>query len=507
MLSFLKNLKSSLVLAPCLSLLCTEGIFANPGNLSDSSENSIEIIGKNGKRQEIIYKKIEGYAIFEGDIILGTLEEIENLKNSRKPIRGLFMRGNNDRGTSTLWPDGILPYSFSTNLPQSTIDHIHIAISHWTQKTNVRFVRRHDSNQHHYPDYVEFTRPGQVDFCAASMGRIGNIQFISLGSRCKVSETIHEIGHALGLGHEHSRPDRDDYIKINRENIAPGMAGYFNKVLEGKNWEKDGEYDYISVMHYPWWAFSKGDFSDPNYPYQTITPIGPRGSKLPRDALGGDVLSPGDIATINKLYPSRNIVYPGFNAEFYLSQYPDLTPPSAREYDYESAHKHWAQWGIHEGRRASIEFDVHFYLSHYPDISLALGKNYKKALNHWINHGIHEGRRGSREFDVKYYLSQNADLQAAFGTNYQAAHGHWTRYGIREGRRGSSDFDVRFYLKTYSDLSAAFGKDNYQAAYNHWIRHGIKEGRIGIGSSPIVGETRKAAAPKKPQDRARQSRP
>lgn len=48
-------------------------------------------------------------------------------------------------------------------------------------------------------------------------------QPLSLQGRCfTYSATIHEILHALGVFHEHIRPDRDKYLKILWENIRPG---------------------------------------------------------------------------------------------------------------------------------------------------------------------------------------------------------------------------------------------------------------------------------------------
>ena len=60
----------------------------------------------------------------------------------------------------------------------------------------------------------------------------------------------HEIGHALGWHHEQSRPDRDDYVTINFDNVASGRNFNFYKYVTSSIATHDVPYDAGSIMHY-----------------------------------------------------------------------------------------------------------------------------------------------------------------------------------------------------------------------------------------------------------------
>ena len=58
--------------------------------------------------------------------------------------------------------------------------------------------------------------------------------------------------HAVGFFHEQSRPDRDEHVTINLENVEKGMEDNFMKyALNEANMV--GEYDMCSIMHYRVW--------------------------------------------------------------------------------------------------------------------------------------------------------------------------------------------------------------------------------------------------------------
>jgi hypothetical protein len=59
---------------------------------------------------------------------------------------------------------------------------------------------------------------------------------------------VHEIGHALGLFHEHSRQDRDTYVSIVDTNIeSTALTEY---IVVNMSTSLGVDYDYGSIMHY-----------------------------------------------------------------------------------------------------------------------------------------------------------------------------------------------------------------------------------------------------------------
>lgn len=66
--------------------------------------------------------------------------------------------------------------------------------------------------------------------CYSYIGKHGGRQRISVGKNCEtVGTVLHLLMHALGYWHEQSRLDRDNYVLINLDNVAPGKVTFFLK--------------------------------------------------------------------------------------------------------------------------------------------------------------------------------------------------------------------------------------------------------------------------------------
>lgn len=251
----------------------------NQGEYRSSPEVRSGLIrGSTFAAKSVRYSVVDGLALFEGDIVLGTEEQMrQQTEQMRLEKSGAVAMGVAITGAQFRWPNCRIPFTIDPALPDQA--RVTEAIAHWEANTNYRFVPRTTET-----DYVTF-RPGGG--CSSMVGRQGGQQFVNLAPACSRGNAIHEIGHVIGLWHEQSREDRDLFVTINWANIQAGLEHNFDQhITDG---DDIGAYDYGSIMHYPRNAFSANGLD-------TIVPVDPTANIGQRTGL-----SPGDIAAANSL--------------------------------------------------------------------------------------------------------------------------------------------------------------------------------------------------------------
>nr|AAL99079.1 zinc proteinase Mpc1 [Paralithodes camtschaticus] len=191
-------------------------------------------------------------------------------------------------GDQYLWSGGVVPYVFGSSVSSSEQSVILDGMADFHAKTCVRF--QHRSGE---ADYIEIVTNDSG--CWSYVGTIGGQQRVSLDTYgcIYIGTVIHELMHAIGFYHEHTRNDRDDYVVIDFSHVISGMESNFNK---DTYWRYVGEdYNYASIMHYGTYAFSDNWGID-----ATIVPTDP--NVILTEAYDKYEMAQSDANEINTLY-------------------------------------------------------------------------------------------------------------------------------------------------------------------------------------------------------------
>ena len=198
------------------------------------------------------------------------------------------------------WTDGVFVYAFEANLDAAKKAAFVQACNQWTvntpitckertTETNYAMVRNHDGGNK--------SICGGFNTSCSSIGMTGGEQpiWVYSGQWSSQRTLVHEIGHALGLVHEHARPDQDQYIYIRYGNVSPGSESQFQPV---PGTALLSAYDYLSIMHYSNCAYAVNPGCTTTTPdLQTIVP---RACHI--DIVGGNDITELDREGIRNSY-------------------------------------------------------------------------------------------------------------------------------------------------------------------------------------------------------------
>jgi uncharacterized protein (TIGR02145 family) len=233
----------------------------------------------------ITCEKINGEYVFQGDIIL-TEEQLFHSDTLKGAGSFAFL--------TKRWPNRMVYYLIDNTI--SDPSKILEAISEIEKNTSIRFYP-HNSESH----YIKFVL-GDGYGSYTGMSRIPLGQKIILKKELVKGNILHEICHALGMIHEQSRWDRDDYVIVKYDNIFKDEWHNFEKI---RNDFQTGFFDFSSRMLYSSKTSDASFAIDPKKPIITKNDGSKEGSEY---ASQEDHLSNGDIELLNKMYTDDFVV-------------------------------------------------------------------------------------------------------------------------------------------------------------------------------------------------------
>lgn len=365
------------------------------GEQQDAPGKTITYHLKNGGEVTVAINN-RGEYVVGGDVILSK-DQIAYLEYN-KVGNG---KATTPRSTFTgefqkVWPGGIVYYT--VNDPTNSTN-IAAAINQWETNTPIRFVQR--TNQ---ANYVDFSGQPDQGSGSSALGMAGGRQQIKLVNNTGLRTIVHEIGHAVGLMHEQTRADRDQYININFSNInSTWSSQYATYNVLGISGFQIGTFDFNSIMLYRSYA-AEASVNGNTSPQMT--------KKDGSTWSDNYYLSQGDIDGVNYLYMPINIDM------FYTDEYVN----EQNEYVNRST------------RQAKIKFyDINFNQMGLPKpIKIKIVSTRKEYNNHNYVYEIQESVQELSVNTQEYFLGTEI-FQEQYDQNMNEMNGSYsiTYYAVR----------------------------------------------------------------------------
>lgn len=285
---------------------CSPDSKRNESALGSSKSLSVRVLNMSAKDEPVdLQAQVVGDdVVLFGDVIVGRFDALS--KNPEIELSFLPPKesGNLTEATkykdALLWPQGRVPYLFDKNVPTEMRKFAQQAMEDISKiAPRIQFVELSSAPDATAPRPLTIEMIGVDQFQGACYATIGynSDRKVSLGRNCEVSTITHELLHVLGMGHEHQRTDRDQYIQVLLENVMPGFESAYSILATSLIITSD--YDYDSIMHYPSTGFSKNG---------QPTMIRKRGDNeslfTPTIVSFNSTLSNRDITNLRNFYPT-----------------------------------------------------------------------------------------------------------------------------------------------------------------------------------------------------------
>jgi hypothetical protein len=168
---------------------------------------------------------------------------VKNVRAWRNQLAGTPGPNSAFDSATSKWTDGNVFYTFDASVSAAKQRAFLDGAAEWAMMANLHLIARTTQ-----ANYMTVKENPALSGGQSAVGMIGGQQFLEIGPNAWNRGTIlHELGHTLGLVHEHQRSNRDSFVVILTNNVAPGQIGNFVKLDSSQNF---GEYDFFSIMHY-----------------------------------------------------------------------------------------------------------------------------------------------------------------------------------------------------------------------------------------------------------------